>query len=342
MNLGDVAKKINGKVEGDSSIDITGVSSIEIAKKGHITFAKGKKFLEKLKKSKASAVLVETKEEISMSQIISSNPELAFARLLDYFHPEPRPKPEIHSSVVLGLNVKLGNRVALSPFVSIGDNVRIGDDVVVYSGSVIGDNCELGKSTLIHANVTLYRNTIIGSSVTLHAGAVIGSDGFGYTVDDKGRHIKINQIGNVVIEDNVEIGANSCVDRAATGTTLIKKGTKIDNLVQIAHNCTIGENCILVAQVGIAGSCNLGRHVVLAGQAGLSDHVTVGDNVTLAAKSAALRDIKDNSVYGGIPALPLNIWKRSVAVFAKLPDLSRKIRDLENRLNNIEKKNSDQ
>ena len=130
MNLGDVAKKINGKVEGDSSIDITGVSSIEIAKKGHITFAKGKKFLEKLKKSKASAVLVETKEEISMSQIISSNPELAFARLLDYFHPEPRPKPEIHSSVVLGLNVKLGNRVALSPFVSIGDNVRIGDDVV--------------------------------------------------------------------------------------------------------------------------------------------------------------------------------------------------------------------
>ena len=145
-----------------------------------------------------------------------------------------------------------------------------------------------------------------------------------------------------MIEDNVEVGANSCIDRAATGTTLIKKGTKIDNLVQIAHNCTIGENCILVAQVGIAGSCNLGRHVVLAGQVGLSDHVTVGDNVTLAAKSAALRDIKSNSIYGGIPALPLNTWKRSVTILPKLPELSRKVRDLENRLNDLEKKNSDE
>jgi len=161
-------------------------------------------------------------------------------------------------------------------------------------------------------------------------------------VDEKGTHVKINQIGNVVIEDNVEVGANSCIDRAATGTTLIKKGTKIDNLVQVAHNCTIGENCILVAQVGIAGSCNLGRHVVLAGQAGLSDHVTVGDNVTLAAKSAALRDIKSNSIYGGIPAFPLNTWKRSITILPKLPDLSRKVRDLENRLNDLEKNNSDE
>jgi len=236
----------------------------------------------------------------------------------------------------------LGERVALAPLVCVGDNVRIGDDVVVCSGAVIGDNCELGKRTLIHSNVTLYSNSIIGSHVTLHAGVVIGSDGFGYTVDEKGTHVKINQIGNVVIEDNVEVGANSCIDRAATGTTLIKKGTKIDNLVQVAHNCTIGENCILVAQVGIAGSCNLGRHVVLAGQAGLSDHVTVGDNVTLAAKSAALRDIKSNSIYGGIPAFPLNTWKRSVTILPKLPDLSRKVRDLENRLNDLEKNNSDE
>ena len=200
------------------------------------------------------------------------------------------------------MNVKLGNRVVLSPFVSIGDNVRIGDDVVVYSGSVIGDNCELGKSTLIHANVTLYRNTIIGSSVTLHAGAVIGSDGFGYTADDKGRHIKINQIGNVVIEDNVEIGANSCVDRAATGTTLIKKGTKIDNLVQIAHNCTIGENCILVAQVGIAGSSILGNNVRIGGQAGISGHLTIGNNVEIAGGSGVIKDISDNSKVMGYPA----------------------------------------
>ena len=340
MNLGDLAKKVNGVVEGDSSVEITGVGSIETAGPGHITFAKGKKFISKLKHCRASAVLVSSKEEISMNQVISSSPELAFARLLEHFHPESRPKPEIHSSVVLGTNVTLGKRITLAPFVCVGNNVRIGDDVVVCSGAVIGDNCELGKGTVIHSNVTIYSNSIIGCQVNLHAGVVIGSDGFGYAIDEKGIHVKINQIGNVVIEDHVEIGANSCVDRAATGTTLIKKGTKIDNLVQVAHNCTIGENCILVAQVGIAGSCNLGHHVVLAGQAGLSDHVTVGDNVTLAAKSAALRDIKDNSVYGGIPALPLNTWKRSVTILPKLPDLARRVRDLENRLDDIRKKNT--
>jgi UDP-3-O-[3-hydroxymyristoyl] glucosamine N-acyltransferase len=340
MNLGDLAKKINGVVEGDSSVDITGVSSIENAGPGDIIFAKEKKIISKLKQSKASAVLVNSKEEIAMNQVISSTPELAFARLLEHFYPQPRPKPEIHSSVVLGTNVALGKRVTLAPFVCIGNNVRIDDDVVVYSGTVIGDNCELGKRTTIHSNVTIYSNSIIGCHVTLHAGVVIGSDGFGYAIDEKGIHVKINQIGNVIIEDNVEIGANSCIDRATMGTTLIKRGTKIDNLVQVAHNCTIGENCILVAQVGIAGSCKLGHHVVLAGQAGLSDHVTVGDNVTLAAKSAALRDIKDNSVYGGIPALPLNLWKRSVTTFPKLPDLARRIRDLESRLNDIEKKNN--
>ena len=340
MNLDDLAKKINGVVEGDSSVEITGLGSIETAGPGHITFAKGKKFIRKLKQCKASAVLINKKEEIAINQIICSSPELAFARLLEHFHPQSRPKPEIHSSVVLGTNVTLGKRVALAPLVCIGNNVRIGDDVVVRSGTVIGDNCELGKGTVIHSNVTIYSDSIIGSQVNLHAGVAIGSDGFGYAIDEKGMHVKINQIGNVVIEDHVEIGANSCVDRAATGTTLIKKGTKIDNLVQVAHNCTIGENCILVAQVGIAGSCNLGHHVVLAGQAGLSDHVTVGDNVTLAAKSAALRDIKDNSIYGGIPALPLNIWKRSVTILPKLPDLARRVRDLESRLSNIRKKNT--
>ena len=338
MNLGDIAKTINGMVEGDSSIDITGVGSVETAKEGDITFAKGKKFVDKLKRSKASAVLIGSKEEIGMSQVISSNPELAFATLLEHFHPQPKPEPGVHSSVILGANVVLGKRVSLAPLVCVGDNVRIGDDVVVFSGTVIGDNCELGNNTLIYPNVTLYSKSILGSHVILHAGVVIGSDGFGYVVDEKGSHVKINQIGNVVIEDNVEIGANSCIDPAATGSTLVKKGTKIDNLVQVAHNCTIGENCILVAQVGIAGSCNLGHHVVLAGQAGLSDHVTVGNNVTLAAKSAALRDIKDNSVHGGIPAFPLNIWKRSMTILPKLPDLARKVRDLENRLNDLEKK----
>jgi UDP-3-O-[3-hydroxymyristoyl] glucosamine N-acyltransferase len=340
MKLGEVAKLIDGIVIGDPSLEIIGVGPIETAGAGHITFVKGANFISKLKLSKASAVLVGNKEEININQVLTPRPELAFARLLDHFHPQERPKPGIHSTVVLGCNVILGKRVTLSPLVSIGDNVKIGDDTVIFPGAVVRDNCKIGRNTVIHSNVTLYSNSIIGNQVTLHAGVIIGADGFGYTVDEKGMHTKINQIGNVVIEDNVEIGANSCVDRATSGTTLIKMGTKIDNLVQVAHNCSIGEHCILVAQVGIAGSCKLGHHVVLAGQAGLSDHVTVGNHVTLAAKSAALRDIKSNSVYGGIPALPLNIWKRSVTVLPKLPDIARKVRDLENRLNNIEKKNS--
>lgn len=340
MNLGDIAKKIDGTVIGDASLEINDIRSIETAEEGHITFATGKSFLDKLKQSKASAVLVDSEQELDMNQVINPRPMLAFARLLDYFHPQSRPKPGIHPTVVLGANVILGKRVTLSPLVCIGDNVRIGDDVVVYPGVMIDDNCVLGNHVVLHSNVTLYSDSVLGDHVILHSGVVIGADGFSYTVDEKGRHVKINQIGNVVIKDNVEVGANSCIDRAAMGTTLIKEGTKIDNLVQVAHNCTIGEYCILVAQVGIAGSCKLGHHVVIAGQAGISDHVTIGDHVTLAAKSAALRDIGSNSFHGGIPAIPLNIWKRSITVLPKLPDLARKVRDLESRLNDIEKKNS--
>ena len=339
MNLGEIAKKINGTVVGDASLEIADVRSVETAEEGHLTFATGKNFIDKLKQSKASAVLVDNEQEVSMNQVITPKPMLAFAQLLDHFHPQLRPKPGIHSTVVLGANVILGKRVTLSPLVCIGDNVRIGDDAVVYPGVVIGDNCVLGNHTVIHSHVTLYNNTFLGSHVILHAGVVIGSDGFGYTLDEKEKYVKVNQIGNVVIESNVEVGANSCIDRATMGTTLIKKGTKIDNLVQIAHNCTIGEDCILVAQVGIGGSSKLGHHVVLAGQSGISDHVTVGDQVTLAAKSGALRDLDGESAYAGFPAIAFNIWKRSVAVFPKLSDLARKVRDLESRLNDIEKKN---
>jgi len=342
MNLEDIAKKINGTVIGDASLEITDVRSIETAEEGHITFVTGKNLLDKLRESKASAVLVDSKQELNMNQVINPKPMLAFARLLDLFHPKTRPKPGIHPTVVLGEHVTLGKRVTLSPLVFIGNNVQIGDDVVVYPGVVIDNNCILGSHTVIHSNVTLYSGSVIGNHVILHAGVVVGADGFGYTMDEKERHVKINQIGNVVIEDNVEVGSNSCIDRAAMGTTLIKEGTKIDNLVQVAHNCTIGEHCILVAQVGIAGSCKLGHHVVLAGQAGLSDHVSVGDRVTLAAKSAALRDIESNSIYGGIPALPLSTWKRSVTILPKLPSLARKVRDLENRLNDIEKKSGEE
>ena len=336
MKLEKVAELVGGKLKGDGSLEISGLRGIEQAGEGHVTFLSKKKFLDVLNRSQTSAVLVKEEVDTPVCQIIVASPELAFARLLREFHPETRPKPGVHDRAVIGKNVKLGEQVTLSAGVYIGDDVEIADHAHLYPGVVVGDGCRIGSHSTLYPNVTLYRDTELGCRVILHAGVVIGADGFGYTLDAKGAHYKISQIGRVVIEDDVEIGANSCVDRAAMGATVIKQGTKIDNLVQVAHNCTVGEHSILVAQVGLAGSCTLGHHVVLAGQVGVADHVTLGDQVTLTAQSGTFRDIESNNVYGGHPAIPLGEWKKYVTALPKLPDLARKVRDLEARLNEIE------
>ena len=336
MKLEQVASLVSGTLEGDGSIEINGVRGVHDAKEGDITFLMQNKYLDVLKKSKASAVFVVKPVEVSIPQIVVAKPELAFARLVKELHPEPRPQPGIHSSVVIGKKVVLGENVTLSAGVCIGENVSIGNDVVLYPNVVIGNDCKVDDHCTLHPNVTLYRNTEMGRHVIVHAGTVIGADGFGYTLDEKGCHYKINQFGRVVIEDFVEIGANSCIDRAAMDTTLIKAGTKIDNLVQVAHNCTVGNHSILVAQVGLAGSCKLGHHVVLAGQVGLADHVTLGNQVTVTAKSGTFRDLENNAVVSGWPAVPTGTWKRYVATLPKLPDLARKVKELESRLREIE------
>ena len=342
MKLEKIAELVGGTLKGDGSLEISGLQGLEQAQKGHITFLSKKLLLDTLNRSQVSAVLVKEAVDTSISQVIVASPELAFARLLREFHPEPKPDPGIHDRAVVGKNVKLGEQVTLSAGVCIGNDVEIGDQVHIFPNVVVGEGCRIGSHTTLHPNVTLYRNTELGKHVILHSGAVIGADGFGYTLDEKGAHYKINQIGRVVIEDHVEIGANSCVDRAAMGTTRIKQGTKIDNLVQVAHNCTVGEHSILVAQVGLAGSCTLGHHVVLAGQVGVADHVTLGDQVTLAAQSGTFRSIESNNVYGGHPAVPLGEWKKYVTVLPKLPELARKMRDLETRLKEIENSRSSQ
>ena len=336
MKLEQVASLVSGTLEGDGSIEINGVRGVHDAKEGDITFLMQNKYLDVLKKSKVSAVFVVKPVEVSIPQIVVAKPELAFARLVKELHPEPRPQPGIHSSVVIGKKVVLGENVTLSAGVCIGENVSIGNDVVLYPNVVIGNDCKIDDYCTLHPNVTLYRNTEMGRHVIVHAGTVIGADGFGYTLDEKGCHYKINQFGRAVIEDFVEIGANSCIDRAAMDTTLIKAGTKIDNLVQVAHNCTVGNHSILVAQVGLAGSCRLGHHVVLAGQVGLADHVTLGNQVTVTAKSGTFRDLENNAVVSGWPAVPTGTWKRYVATLPKLPDLARKVKELESRLREIE------
>jgi UDP-3-O-[3-hydroxymyristoyl] glucosamine N-acyltransferase len=341
MKLEKVAALIGGTLKGDGSIEISDVRGVEDASEGHVTFVAKKKLLPLLAESKADAVIVDHEVDTNMAQIVMANPMLAFAKLLSAFHPETKPEPQIDARAVLGQNVTLGKDATVSAFVSIGDNVSIGDGAVLYPGVVVGPDCRIGNDVVLHPNVTLYRDTILGNRVILHAGVVIGADGFGYVPDEMGLHNKIPQIGQVVIEDDVEIGANTCIDKATMGCTTVKRGTKIDNLVQIAHNCTIGEHSILVSQVGMAGSCTLGHHVVLAGQVGLADHVTIGDQAVLAAQSGTFRDVESKAVFGGSPSVPALTWRKYVTILPKLPEMSRKIKDLEARLKAIEKRESD-
>jgi UDP-3-O-[3-hydroxymyristoyl] glucosamine N-acyltransferase len=338
VKLKDIAALVGGSLKGDGEIEISDVRGVESAGEGHVTFVAKKKFIKQLAQSKASAVILDKEIDLKVAQVIAANPMQAFARLLSAFHPETQPEPRVDSRAAIGQNVKLGDNVTIFPFVCIGDNVVIGGGTVLHPGVVVGPECRIGENAVLHANVTLYRKTIVGNRAILHAGVVIGADGFGYTVDEKGEHFKIPQIGQVTIEDDVEIGANTCVDRATLGSTTVKRGTKIDNLVQIAHNCTIGEHSILVSQVGMAGSCTLGHHVVLAGQVGLADHVTIGDQAILTAQSGTFRDVESKDVQGGSPSVSVNTWRKYVTILPKLPDMARKIKALESRLNAIEKK----
>ena len=337
MKLQEIADRLGGTVQGDGSLEITGINGMELAGPGQITFIADKKFKEQLKNSKASAVIVQQAQVTDKAQVIHPAPALAFAKLLAEFHPEPRPQPGIDDQAAIAEGVQLGKDVAIGPFVAIGRDVVIGHNTVLHSGVVVQEGCRIGNNATLFPNVTLYRNTVIGNHVILHAGVVIGADGFGYTPDEKGQHVKINQVGRVVIEDHVEVGANSCIDRATFGETVVREGTKIDNLVQIAHNCDIGQHSIIVAQVGMAGTCTLGHHVILAGQVGLADHVTLRDQVIVAAKAGVTKDLPEPGFYGGTPAVSAMTWKRYTTRLPKLPERSRNLQKLEKRLKAIEK-----
>ncbi len=337
MKLKEIAEMAGGKIVGDETLEVVGVRGVEDASSGHVTYLAGKQYLEALKQSKASAVLVEAVVDLDMTQIVVPNPALAFAKLLAFFHPQKRSKPGVDSRAVIGDNVRLGKNVTLSPFVCLGDNVVLGDNCVLYPGVFVGDDCVIGDDCLFYSNVTLYPETRVGNHVVLHSGAVIGADGFGYTLDEAGRHFKIPQIGTVKLEDHVEVGANSCIDRANLGVTLVREGTKIDNLVQIGHNCAIGPHSIIVSQAGIAGSCQLGSYVVIGGQVGIADHLKIGDKAMLMSQAGVARDVPDGAIEGGSPSLPRKEYGRLVALSHKLPEMAKRIKELEKRLDEIEK-----
>ncbi len=335
MKLRELADITGGRVSGDPEIEITGVSGINEAGEGDITLLSDRKYLEDVLNSHASAVIVrEEPEGLRASMLVVDNPQLAFAKALEVLCRRPFRPAGVSERAFVGTNVSMGKDVSVHPFACISGNVTIGARVVIFPGVYIGEDVSIGDDSVVYANVTIRENVKIGRRVTVHAGAVIGADGFGY-VFDRGVHRKIPQVGGVIIEDDVEIGANVAIDRATTGYTVVGSGTKIDNLVQIAHNVKIGKNCIIVAQTGISGSVEIGDGVVLGGQVGVRDHVKIGSGAMAGAQSGITADIPAGEVYSGTPAIPHRTWLRAQSIYGKLPEYLRRLRDLERKLNRV-------
>jgi len=338
--LGEIAQFIKGELIGDASLEIRGVAGLAEAQQGEISFLANSRYKNFLKSTQASAVVTAEKIENSspLAVVKHPNPYLAFSQIVKLFYPERKDYPsEIHASAILGKNLKLGQPVHVGAYVVVEDGVEIGNHTTVLSGCFIGEKSQIGENCLIYPNVTIRENIIIGNNVIIHSGAVIGSDGFGFAYDGK-THQKIPQIGNVIIEDEVEIGANVTIDRAALGSTRIGKGTKIDNLVQIGHSVEIGENCILVAQVGIGGSTKLGKNVTLAGQAGLVGHIDIGDRVIVGAQGGVTKSIPAGKVVSGYPAREHHKAKKLEASLSFLPAYIEKIKRLEKELGELKRK----
>lgn len=338
VRLKELAEKVGGKISGDPQLLIHGISGVKEAGSRDITFVSNPRYQSALKTTLAAAVIVSKPLDRSdLSWLVVKNPYLAFAQILGFFYPKPQPTPGISSKASIHERAKLGTDLCISPFVTIEEGAVVGDRVTLYPGVYIGKGSGVGDDSILYPNVSVRENVTIGRRVILHSGAVIGSDGFGFA-PDAGRYHKIPQVGNVTLGDDVEIGANVTVDRAVLGKTEIKRGTKIDNQVQIGHNVLIGEDCILVAQVGISGSATLGNRVTLAGQVGVAGHLSIGDNVTVAGKSGVTKDIPSNSVVAGFPAIQHRQWLEDQAGIKRLSELRRQVRSLEGKILLLEKK----
>jgi len=332
----DIAEFIGGELVGDGAQAIRGVSSIDDAKEGELTFLESPKYKEKAKETKATCIVTSFDiEGIDKPVIKCKSPSLAITRIIEKMFPHEMAHPKgVDPTALVAKGVKLGKDVSIGANAVIGYDVTIGDGSIIYPLVFIGEGVTIGKNVLIYPNVTVCERGCIGNNVTIHSASVIGSDGFGFTKDE-GKFVKIPQVGIVEIEDDVEVGACVTIDRARFGKTIVGKGTKIDNLVQIAHNVRIGENCIVVAQVGISGSVNIGKNVILAGQAGITDHVEIGDDVLVSAKGGITKSVPPRSVMSGIPARPHNISKKLVAHIDNLPKIVERLDRLEKKLEEL-------
>jgi len=342
MKLSELATLTSARLEGNSDdIEITGAAGLNEATEGHVTFLANPRYTPRVNTTRASAIYLSedatTARQISILRV--KDPYLAYTRALRIFYPEPEFEPFIHPTAVIHPTALLAeNQVAVGANSVIGRNVQIGPDVTIHPNVTIYDDVTIGRGSVIHSGVAVRERTVIGERVIIHNNSVIGCDGFGYAKDEQRRWLKIPQAGRVVLQDDVEIGAGTTIDRASVGESRIGRGSKIDNLVQIGHSCTVGEDSLLCAQVGLAGSSHIGSRVILAGQAGVAGHLTIGDDVVLTAKSATSHDIPAGKVISGIPAFDNRDWLRSTAAFRRLGDIQRTVRDLERRMKDADAK----
>jgi UDP-3-O-[3-hydroxymyristoyl] glucosamine N-acyltransferase len=332
ITVADIARHLDAEIVGDASLALAGFARADSARAGDLTFAENEDYFHRAEQSAASAILVSGDFTSATKTLLRvQNARVAFAKALPLFFPEPAFPAGIHPSAVVAASASVDPSAHIGPHCVVGERAAIGPRAVLEGGNHVGPDCRVGEDSRLFPNVTLYARTLVGRRVRIHAGTVVGADGFGY-VFDQGRHLKVPQVGNVVVHDDVEIGANVAIDRGALGPTVIGAGTKIDNLVQIAHNVVLGEHCILCGQVGISGSTQIGNYTTLAGQVGLAGHLQIGSRVTVAAQSGVMHPIPDGEKWLGTPAQSDRLMKRVYLALQRLPELLRRVSDLEKKV----------
>jgi len=329
--LGQLSEAIAARLIGDPDAEVDRAKPFDAAGDRDITFAATPAYVEQLGRSGATAVILgQAPQNPATNVLISANPKLAFARALLLLHGKDRPVTGVSSDLSIGEGCTLGKGLSVHPRVTIGRDSTIGDRVTLYPGVAIGDRCRIGDDTTLYPNVSVYDDTVIGARVVVHSGSVIGSDGFSFVPDEQGRQVKILQLGWVVIEDDCEIGANCAIDRGGFGPTVLRTGVKLDNLIQVGHSTEIGEDTVVAALTGFSGGTHVGRRCVIAGQVGTNQHITVGDRAVITARTGVTKSVKPGAIMGGMmPAQDYNEWRRSHAIYKRLPEISRRLAKIE-------------
>jgi UDP-3-O-[3-hydroxymyristoyl] glucosamine N-acyltransferase len=331
-SLGRLAEIIGAELLGNNEPTVRRARSFELAEEGDVTLASSAAFRARIEASQATAIIVGSPVEGSTRNLlVSANPKLAFARAIQLLHGAKYRATGVSEDLIAGERTVLGAELSIHPRVTIGSDAVIGHRVTLHSGVVIGDRCRVGDDTVIHANVSIYSECQVGSRCIIHSGAVIGADGYGFVPDEEGRQLKLLQLGRVIIEDDCEIGANCTIDRGGFGDTILRRGVKLDNLVQVGHNCEIGENTVVVAMTGFSGGTRVGKNCVIAGQVGTNQHVTIGDRAIITARTVVTKEVPAGAIVGGMTQ-DFNAWRRSQVLYSKLPEIVERLRRLEDLL----------